>query len=42
MRVSPHFGFTIEVGTGTNPLPTEQFEDIYQASLPILLEGAKG
>ena len=35
-------GFTIEVGTGTNPLPTEQFEDIYQASLPILLEGAKG
>ena len=35
-------GFTIEVGTGTNPLPTEQFEDIYRASLPILLEGAKG
>ena len=35
-------GFTIEVGTGTNPLPPEQFEDIYQASLPILLEGAKG
>ena len=35
-------GFTIEVGTGTNPLPLEQFEDIYQASLPILLEGAKG
>ena len=34
--------FTIEVGTGTNPLPPEQFEDIYQASLPILLEGAKG
>ena len=35
-------GFTIEVGTGTNPLPVSQFEDIYQASLPILLEGAKG
>ena len=35
-------GFTIEVGTDTNPLPPEQFEDIYQASLPILLEGAKG
>ena len=35
-------GFTIEVGPGTNPLPPEQFEDIYQASLPILLEGAKG
>lgn len=35
-------GFTIEVGTGTNPLPLEQFGDIYTASLPILLEGAKG
>ena len=35
-------GFTIEVGTGTNPLPLEQFADIYAASLPILLEGAKG
>lgn len=33
-------GFTIEVGTGTNPLPLEQFEDIYRASLPILLEAA--
>ena len=35
-------GFTIEVGTGTNPLPLSQFEDIYRASLPILLEGAAG
>ncbi len=35
-------GFTIEVGTGTNPLPLEQFGEIYTASLPILLEGAKG
>ena len=35
-------GFTIEVGTGTNPLPLEQFASIYAASLPILLEGAKG
>ena len=35
-------GFTIEVGTGTNPLPTEQFASIYAASLPILLEGAQG
>ena len=35
-------GFTIEVGTGTNPLPLEQFSDIYAASLPILLEGAAG
>ena len=35
-------GFTIEVGTGENPLPLEQFGEIYAASLPILLEGAKG
>lgn len=35
-------GFTIEVGTGTNPLPVSQFGDIYRASLPILLEGAVG
>ena len=35
-------GFTIEVGTGENPLPTDQFPDIYRASLPILLAGAKG
>lgn len=35
-------GFTIEVGTGTNPLPLSQFADIYAASLPILLEGAVG
>ena len=35
-------GFTIEVGTGTNPLPLSQFDDIYAASLPILLEGAAG
>ncbi len=35
-------GFTIEVGTGTNPLPLSQFDEIYRASLPILLEGARG
>lgn len=35
-------GFTIEVGTGTNPLPLDQFDEIYRASLPILLEGAVG
>ena len=34
-------GFTIEVGTGENPLPLSQFDDIYRASLPILLEGAR-
>ena len=35
-------GFTIEVGTGENPLPLGQFGEIYAASLPILLEGATG
>ena len=35
-------GFTVEVGTGENPLPVEQFDEIYAASLPILLEGATG
>jgi g-D-glutamyl-meso-diaminopimelate peptidase len=35
-------GFTIEVGTGTNPLPLSQFDDIYRSSLPILVEGAMG
>ncbi len=35
-------GFTIEVGTGTNPLPISQFEEIYAASLPILVTGATG
>ena len=35
-------GFTIEVGTGTNPLPLSQFETIYRASLPILVTGATG
>ena len=35
-------GFTIEVGSGTNPLPLSQFDDIYRASLPILVTGAAG
>ena len=35
-------GFTIEVGTGENPLPLSQFDDIYRASLPILVAGAMG
>ena len=35
-------GLTIEVGTGENPLPVDQFDVIYAASLPILLEGATG
>ena len=35
-------GFTIEVGTGENPLPLSQFGEIYTASLPILVAGATG
>ena len=35
-------GFTIEAGTGTSPLPLSQFDDIYRASLPILVAGAMG
>ena len=35
-------GFTIEVGTGENPLPVSQFSDIYRASLPILVAGTMG
>jgi g-D-glutamyl-meso-diaminopimelate peptidase len=35
-------GFTIEVGTGENPLPLSQFDEIYTASLPILVAGAMG
>ena len=35
-------GFTIEVGSGENPLPLSQFAEIYTASLPILVAGATG
>ena len=35
-------GFTIEVGTGSSPLPLSQFDDIYRASLSILVTGATG
>ncbi|ALX47908.1 M14 family metallopeptidase [Lentibacillus amyloliquefaciens] len=30
-------GYTIELGTGINPLPFEQFEEIYQETLGIML-----
>lgn len=30
-------GFTIELGSGVNPLPFAQFEEIYQESLGIML-----
>jgi g-D-glutamyl-meso-diaminopimelate peptidase len=35
-------GFTIEVGTGENPLPTEQFDEIYKNVLGILVTAATG
>ena len=33
-------GYTIEVGRGTNPLPTSQFDKIYRDNLGILVLGA--
>ena len=33
-------GYTIEVGRGTNPLPTSQFDEIYKDNLGILVLGA--
>ena len=35
-------GYTIEVGSGTNPLPLEQFDEIYRDNLGILVTAAKG
>ena len=35
-------GFTIEVGTGVNPLPISQFDEIYAHNLPILVSAALG
>ena len=35
-------GYTIEVGEGVNPLPLDQFDEIYRDNLPILLIGATG
>ena len=35
-------GYTIEVGAGQNPLPTEQFDEIYRDNLGILVTGATG
>ncbi|WP_042454404.1 M14 family metallopeptidase [Neobacillus dielmonensis] len=32
-------GFTVELGTGTNPLPISQFDEIYQETLGIFLAG---
>ena len=35
-------GYTIEVGSGTNPLPLEQFPEIYRRNLGILVTAALG
>ena len=35
-------GFTIEAGSGTNPLPIAQFDEIYAQNLPILVSAALG
>ncbi len=32
-------GFTVELGSGTNPLPLDQFDEIYQKALGIFLAG---
>ena len=32
-------GFTVELGTGTNPLPLTQFDEIYEKTLGIFLAG---
>ena len=35
-------GYTIEAGTGTNPLPLSQFDEIYRDNLGILVTAATG
>ena len=35
-------GYTIEVGSGTNPLPISQFDEIYRDNLGILVNAALG
>ena len=35
-------GYTIEVGQGQNPLPLEQFDQIYRDNLGILVTAATG
>ena len=35
-------GYTVEVGAGQNPLPLEQFEEIYRDNVPILTIAATG
>ena len=35
-------GYTVEVGSGVNPLPLSQFEEIYRENVPILTIAATG
>ena len=35
-------GYTIEAGSGENPLPLSQFNEVYRDNLPILILGALG
>jgi g-D-glutamyl-meso-diaminopimelate peptidase len=35
-------GFTVEVGSGINPLPLSQFDEIYRDNLGILTTAALG
>ena len=35
-------GYTVEVGSGTNPLPLSQFDPIYTATLPLMITAALG
>ena len=35
-------GYTVEAGSGENPLPIEQFGEIYRDNLPILVTAARG
>jgi g-D-glutamyl-meso-diaminopimelate peptidase len=37
-----HPGYTIEIGRGVNPLPLEQFDEIYRDNFGILLLGLTG
>ena len=42
IKVFRRAGFTIEVGSGTNPLPLNQFDEIYRDNLGILVTAALG
>ncbi len=41
IKVFKQPGFTIEIGLGKNPLPMEDFPEIYRRTLPLMLEALK-